>query len=77
MKFSGFIHFGVFREKIPVARENSANFDFSSKTAHFQNVFKNISQIARYEYYISICSLRPVLSESFIQISTFSKFQKN
>jgi hypothetical protein len=85
MKFSGFIHFGplktnplsVFLLKIAVARENSANFDFLSKTAHFQIFFKNTFQIARYEYYISICSLRPVLSESFIQISTFSKIQKN
>jgi hypothetical protein len=48
MKFSGFIHFGplkrirrpFFDKKIAVARENSVNLDFSSKTPYFQIFFK-------------------------------------
>jgi hypothetical protein len=58
MKFSGFIHFG--------ATENSANFDFLMKTAHFQQFFKiffmttlfiklcNAHQFVRYDLYFKI-----------------------
>jgi hypothetical protein len=58
MKFSEFMHFGalktnplsIFWLKIAVARENSANFDFLTKTAYFQKYFKNTSSTARYKY---------------------------
>jgi hypothetical protein len=51
MNFSGSMHFGalktnplsIFGEKIAVAHENSANFDFLTKTAYFQKYFKNTS----------------------------------
>jgi hypothetical protein len=49
MKFLGFVHFVALKmlfdkKKTVVARENSANFDYFTKTAHFQpflRIFKN------------------------------------
>jgi hypothetical protein len=57
MRFLGLIHFEVlenesvvrFSIKIAVARENSANFDFLTKTAHFQQLFKNVFRSESFE----------------------------
>jgi hypothetical protein len=44
-----------FDKKIDIARENSTNFDFLSKTAHFQQFFNNVFQTTIYELWTSIC----------------------
>jgi hypothetical protein len=83
MKFSGFIHFGplkpnslfVFREKIAGARENSANFDFLSKTAHFQIFFlKYFSNcpiwVLNINLFVKTCAFRVIhLNFDFFEIS--------
>jgi hypothetical protein len=67
------MHFGALKTKIAVARENSANFDCLTKTAHFQKCFKNTSQIARHQF---------VLQDFFFKLQSlemyfFQFFMKN